>query len=109
MTTEKMTIHKALCELKTLEARITKGINESVYVFANKHSNAKVAGMTVSAYCEEIKSAHQRVLFAELSGRLFWLLFLASYSAIMISDLAAACSLSFPHLHGDCASLSIPV
>lgn len=61
MTTEKMTIHKALCELKTLEARITKGINESVYVFANKHSNAKVAGMTVSAYCEEIKSAHQRV------------------------------------------------
>lgn len=24
MTTEKMTIHKALCELKTLDARITK-------------------------------------------------------------------------------------
>lgn len=61
MTTEKMTIHKALCELKTLEARITKAISESVYVFANKHSNAKVSGMTVSAYCDEIKAAYQRV------------------------------------------------
>lgn len=61
MTTEKMTIHKALCELKTLEARISKNIGESVFVFANKHSNAKVGGMTVSAYCEEIKANYQRI------------------------------------------------
>lgn len=26
MTTEKMTVHKALCELKTLDARIQKSI-----------------------------------------------------------------------------------
>ena len=61
MTTEKMTVHKALCELKTLESRITKGISENIYVFANKHSNAKVGGMTVSAYCEEIKSKYESV------------------------------------------------
>ena len=28
MTSETMTIHKALCELKTLDARITKNIGE---------------------------------------------------------------------------------
>lgn len=61
MTTEKMTIHKALCELKTLDARITKSIGETEYVFANKHSNDKVNGMTVAAYCDEIKSGYQRV------------------------------------------------
>lgn len=40
MTTEKMTVHKALCELKTLDARITKAIQGSVYVFANKQEVA---------------------------------------------------------------------
>lgn len=59
MTTEKMTVHKALCELKTLDDRIRKAIEGSVFVFANKHSNTKVSGLTVSAYCEEIKSAYQ--------------------------------------------------
>ena len=61
MTTEKMTIHKALCELKTLEARITKSIGETQYVFANKHSNDKVNGMSVSAYCDEIRAGYQKV------------------------------------------------
>ena len=59
MTTEKMTIHKALCELKTLDARIKKAIEGSVYAFANKHSNTKVSGLSVSDYCAEIKSAYQ--------------------------------------------------
>lgn len=61
MTSEKMTVHKALCELKTLDSRITKCVNDTQYVFANKHSNAKVNGMSVSAYCEEIKAGYQRV------------------------------------------------
>lgn len=61
MTSETMTIHKALCELKTLDARITKGIGECVFVFANKTSNTKVSGVPVSEYCEEIKSGYQRV------------------------------------------------
>ena len=61
MTSETMTIHKALCELKTLDARITKNIGECTFVFANKASNAKVSGVPVSEYCEEIKSGYQRV------------------------------------------------
>lgn len=59
MTTETMTIHKALCELKTLDSRIKKAIEGSVFVFANKHSNAKVSGKTISAYSDEVKSAYQ--------------------------------------------------
>lgn len=59
MTTETMTIHKALCELKTLDSRIKKAIEGSVFVFANKHSNAKVPGKTISAYSDEVKSAYQ--------------------------------------------------
>lgn len=61
MTSETMTIHKALCELKTLDARITKSIGECVFVFANKTSNAKVNGVPVSEYCKEIESNYQRV------------------------------------------------
>ena len=61
MTTEKMTVHKALCELKTLESRITKGIEENVYVFANKHSNIKVGGVPVSTYCDEIKAKYESI------------------------------------------------
>lgn len=61
MTTETMSIHKALCELKTLDARINKNIGETQYVFANKHSNNKVNGMSVGAYCDEIKAGYQRV------------------------------------------------
>ncbi len=59
MTTEKMTIHKALCELKTLDARIEKAIQNGVFVFANKHANSKVSGKDISDYCGEIKSAYQ--------------------------------------------------
>lgn len=58
-TTEKMTIHKALCELKTLDARIKKAIEGNVYAFANKHSNTKVSGLPIGDYCAEIKSAYK--------------------------------------------------
>lgn len=61
MTTETMTIHKALCELKTLDARITKAISEGVFVFANKHSNSKISGVSIQDYCAEIKSAYQSI------------------------------------------------
>lgn len=59
MTTEKMTVHEALCELKTLDSRIDKAINGSVFVFANKHANTKVSGLGIDKYCEEIKSGYQ--------------------------------------------------
>lgn len=59
MTTEKMTVHKALCELKTLDARIQKSIQQGTFVFANKHSNNKVAGVSIGTYSEEIRAAYQ--------------------------------------------------
>lgn len=61
MTTETMTIHKALCELKTIDARITKEINSGPFVVANKHSNTKISGVDVSEFCEQIKSRMQGV------------------------------------------------
>jgi hypothetical protein len=60
MTTETMTVHQALCELKTLDARIVKAMSES-FVFANKHSNTKVSGQDISDFCEQIKSNYQSV------------------------------------------------
>ena len=59
MTTEKMSVHKALCELKTIDARIEKTIRTTTYVFANKHNNAKVNGMSLSDFCAEIKANHK--------------------------------------------------
>lgn len=59
MTTEKMSVHKALCELKTLDLRIEKTIRATTYVFANKHNNTKVNGMSLGDFCAEIKANHK--------------------------------------------------
>ena len=37
-TVEKMTIHKALCELKILDSRINNAISSARFCLANKHS-----------------------------------------------------------------------
>lgn len=42
MTTEKMTVHKALSELKILDDRIHLAISEAVFCVTNKHSNEKI-------------------------------------------------------------------
>lgn len=60
MTKETMTVHKALCELKTLEDRIIKAMNECTYVVANKHSNTKIGGLTIEMYKELVKSSYQK-------------------------------------------------
>ena len=49
-TTETMTIHKALSELKILNKRISDSIHEGVYCIANKHSNEKVKGVCIEDY-----------------------------------------------------------
>ena len=54
MTTEKMAIHKALAELKTMDDRIAKAIRETPYVLAVKHSAEKINGMTVDNFKIEI-------------------------------------------------------
>ena len=61
MTTEKMTVHKALCELKTLDARIQKSIQQGTFVFANKHSNNKVAGVSTVSYTHLTLPTNSRV------------------------------------------------
>lgn len=50
MTTEKMTVHKALAELKLLDNRITSAIDNGKYCVANKHSNEKINGVPVKEY-----------------------------------------------------------
>ncbi|MCI9483577.1 MAG: hypothetical protein HFH27_03835 [Clostridiaceae bacterium] len=59
MTTEKMTVHKALAELKTMDARISKAIGSTAFVVANKHSNRKINGKPVSEFCEQAVSAYK--------------------------------------------------
>lgn len=50
MTTEKMTVHKALAEIKVMDSRINNAIYGGVYCLANKHSNEKVKGIAVEDY-----------------------------------------------------------
>lgn len=61
MTTEKMTIHKALAELKTMDDRINKAIRSTTYVLAAKHSADKINGKTVANFKDEMRSGYQKV------------------------------------------------
>ena len=61
MTTEKMTIHKALSELKTIDDRIIKAIRSNTYVLAVKHSAEKINGVKVDTFKENMKSGYQKV------------------------------------------------
>jgi len=60
MTTEKMTVHKALAELKTMDDRINKAIRETTYVLAVKNSAEKINGMTVANFKEKMRSGYQK-------------------------------------------------
>lgn len=59
-TTEKMTIHKALAELKLLDNRITSAINNGTYCVANKHSNEKIKGISVEEYKKVMQSDYDK-------------------------------------------------
>lgn len=50
MTTEKMTVHKALAELKIIDDRIISAINGGTYCVSNKHSNEKIKGIPIEEY-----------------------------------------------------------
>lgn len=60
MTTEKMTVHKALAELKTMDDRIARAIRDTTYVLAVKHSAEKINGMTVQNFKEKMRSGYQK-------------------------------------------------
>jgi len=58
---EQMTIHKALCELKTLDSRIESAISGSEFAVSNKHSNDKIHGVPVADFVKSVKEQYQSV------------------------------------------------
>lgn len=52
---EKMSIHRALAEIKTYNKRISSAI-EQTFIVANKKSNTKIKGMTIEEYKSKIQS-----------------------------------------------------
>lgn len=62
MTTETMNVHQALAELKTLDKRIEKAIQSPEWVVTNKHSNAKIAGVTIKEWEADVKSKYQKAM-----------------------------------------------
>lgn len=61
MIHEKMTVHKALAELKTLDDRINSEITGSVFVRANRHSNTKIFGKVIPDFMADTESSYQSV------------------------------------------------
>jgi len=60
MTTEKMTVHKALAELKIIDDRIITSINDGEFCVANKHSNNKINGVTLDEYKDVMKGNYDK-------------------------------------------------
>lgn len=61
MTTEKMNVHKALCELKILESRINQAITDCKFVGLKKVASKQVLGMSVEDFKENEKANYDRV------------------------------------------------
>lgn len=60
MTTETMTIHKALAELKIIDDRIYKAISEGTFCVANKHSNEKIMGVPLDEYEKVMQGSYDK-------------------------------------------------
>lgn len=59
-TVEKMTIHKALAELKLLDSRIISAVGNGTYCVANKHSNEKIKGVLVEDYKKTMQGDYDK-------------------------------------------------
>jgi len=57
MVNEKMTVHKALAELKVIGDRITNATSSGIYCKANKHSNEKINGVSVEDFKKQIQGS----------------------------------------------------
>lgn len=62
MTTETMTIHKGLAELKILDGRIKKEIQNGSYCAANKHSNDKINGIPIEDFKKAVQGTYDKVI-----------------------------------------------
>lgn len=59
---EKMSVHRGLAELKLLDSRISRAINEGIYCIFNKRSNQKIQGMEIQDFKDKvIKSSYDKV------------------------------------------------
>ena len=61
MTTETMTIHKGLAELKILDGRIKKEIQNGSYCAANKHSNDKINGIPIEDFKKAVQGTYDKI------------------------------------------------
>lgn len=59
-TTEKLTVHKALAELKTMNKRIIDAVDDGRYCIANKHSNTKISGISIAEYKTKMQGDYDR-------------------------------------------------
>lgn len=57
MNKEKMTVHKALAELKVIDDRIVTAIQNNVYCSAKKHSSEQVSGIPVADFEKNARAA----------------------------------------------------
>lgn len=62
MTSEKMTIHKALAELKLLDGRIRETIKNGCYCVANKHSSDKICGIPIEDYKKSMQGSYDKAV-----------------------------------------------
>lgn len=60
MTTETMTVHKALAEIKILKDRIQGEIYSSVFVSCKKNSQSKISGMDLEVYEKTITGFYDK-------------------------------------------------
>ena len=61
MTTEKMTVHKALAELKIIDDRTHKAMDGVPFVEVYKNGTDKICGIGIKDYSDSIKSNYQKV------------------------------------------------
>ena len=60
-TVETMTIHKWLAELKILDGRIKKEIQNGLYCAANKHSNDKINGIPIEDFKKAVQGTYDKI------------------------------------------------
>lgn len=62
MTKETMNIHKALCELKILDDRIARAVDDCRYVGVTKIVSKRVGSQTVDEFCNSVKDGYKSAM-----------------------------------------------
>lgn len=62
MNKETMNIHKALCELKILDDRISRAVDDCRYVGVTKIVSKRVGSQTVDEFCNSVKDGYKSAM-----------------------------------------------